>query len=199
MGPGGDDERLGQGPARVEAVNRPQIGLAVPAGHRLPPWVPPLIAAAVVMLFAGLWEGLFYLGLPVPAGGASLEPGPRRAHGSRVSRDADRLGARGGARRNLGIPGTGRRLHRRARDRHRSAWKGRRGAHRLRRGNARRDIRCSPPDPALAAQRRAGIRRRLLGRGGRAVAGGLDISRFVPWLAGFLVLTITGERLELSG
>ena len=27
---------------------------------------------------------------------------------------------------------------------------------------------------------------------------GWDISRFVPWLAGFLVLTITGERLELS-
>ena len=28
--------------------------------------------------------------------------------------------------------------------------------------------------------------------------GGWDISRFVPWLAGFLVLTITGKRLELS-
>jgi hypothetical protein len=27
---------------------------------------------------------------------------------------------------------------------------------------------------------------------------GWDISRFVPWLVGFLVLTITGERLELS-
>jgi hypothetical protein len=27
---------------------------------------------------------------------------------------------------------------------------------------------------------------------------GWDISRFVPWLAGFLVLKITGERLELS-
>jgi hypothetical protein len=27
---------------------------------------------------------------------------------------------------------------------------------------------------------------------------GWDISRFVPWLAGFLVLTITGKRLELS-
>jgi hypothetical protein len=27
---------------------------------------------------------------------------------------------------------------------------------------------------------------------------GWDISKFVPWLAGFLVLTITGERLELS-
>ncbi len=27
---------------------------------------------------------------------------------------------------------------------------------------------------------------------------GWDVSRFVPWLAGFLVLTITGERLELS-
>ncbi len=27
---------------------------------------------------------------------------------------------------------------------------------------------------------------------------GWDISRFVPWLAGFLVLTIAGERLELS-
>ncbi len=33
---------------------------------------PPLMAAAVIMLFAGLWEGLVYLGLSLPAGGTTL-------------------------------------------------------------------------------------------------------------------------------
>ena len=56
----------------MEPVNGPRAGLAGPGRRRRPPWVPPLIAGAVVMLFAGLWEGLFYLGLPVLAGGATL-------------------------------------------------------------------------------------------------------------------------------
>src|SRR6185437_15820629 len=37
--------------------------------------VPPLLAVAVIMLLAGLWEGLVYLGLPLPAGQASLHAG----------------------------------------------------------------------------------------------------------------------------
>lgn len=51
-------------------VSRPQVGHRPEA--RPARWVPSLMAVAVVMLFAGLREGLVYLGLPLPAGGAIL-------------------------------------------------------------------------------------------------------------------------------
>ncbi|ABK52273.1 hypothetical protein Acel_0500 [Acidothermus cellulolyticus 11B] len=58
---------------------------------------------------------------------------------------------------------------------------------------------------AIAATRQASTHLTVMAGGAVAwvVASGLwlagwDVARFVPWLAGFLVLTITGERLELA-
>ena len=182
----------------MEAVNRPQIGLAVPAGHRRPPWVPPLIAAAVVMLFAGLWEGLFYLGLPVPAGGATLSQDHGElmvlgflgtlialeravALGETWGYLAPVAACTGGLAIVIGAPGkVG------------EALIGCGGVMLVAIFVAVHRIQPSLHNAVLASAAVCWV-----------VAAGLwlagwDISKFVPWLAGFLVLTITGERLELS-
>ena len=56
----------------MEPVNSLRIGLAVPGRRRRPPWVPPLIAAAIAVLLGGLWEGLVYMGLSLPAGSGTM-------------------------------------------------------------------------------------------------------------------------------
>ena len=53
----------------MEPVNGPRTARA---GHRRPPWVPPLIATAIVILLGGLWDGLMYMGLPLPAGSGTM-------------------------------------------------------------------------------------------------------------------------------
>ena len=61
---------------REPADGRAASGLTSPR-RRGPGWVPPLLAVGVVMLLAGLWEGLVYLGLAAACGNASLHAGPR--------------------------------------------------------------------------------------------------------------------------
>ena len=182
----------------MEPVTGTRAGLAATARHRRPAWVPPLIAAAVVMLFAGLWEGLFYLGLPVPAGGATLSQDHGElmvlgflgtlialeravALGGTWGYLAPVAAGAGGLAIVIGAPGeVGEVLI------------GCGGVVLAAIFVAVHRIQPSLHNVVLASAAICWV-----------VAAGLwiagwDISKFVPWLIGFLVLTITGERLELS-
>jgi len=182
----------------MEPVTGTRAGLAATARHRRPAWVPPLIAAAVVMLFAGLWEGLFYLGLPVPAGGATLSQDHGElmvlgflgtlialeravALGGTWGYLAPVAAGAGGLAIVIGAPGeVGEVLI------------GCGGVVLAAIFVAVHRIQPSLHNVVLASAAVCWV-----------VAAGLwiagwDISKFVPWLIGFLVLTITGERLELS-
>jgi hypothetical protein len=181
----------------MAAVSRP-VPRSARERRRRPAWVPPLMIAAVVMLFGGLWEGLVYLGLPLPAGNASLHADHGELMvlgflGTLIALErAVALGApwgylapvasgAGGLAIVAGAPGqVGQAL-----------------------------IGCG--GLALAAifvavlRIQPSLHNAVLGSAAVCwiVSAGLwlagwDISRFMPWLAGFLVLTITGERLELS-
>ena len=181
----------------MAAVTRPPVTLASPRRRRAR-WVPPLMAAAVVILFAGLWEGLVYLGLPIPAGGTSLHEDHGElmvlgflgtlialeravALGEAWAYLAPAAAGAGGIAIVAGAPGdVG------------QALLGCGGLALVVIFIAVHRIQPSLHNVVLAA-----------GAACWVVAAGLwlagwDISRFVPWLAGFLVLTITGERLELS-
>lgn len=181
----------------MAAVTRPQIALATPRRRRAR-WVPPLMAAAVIMLFAGLWEGLVYLGLPLPAGGATLHADHGElmvlgflgtlialeravALGAPWGYIAPAAAGAGGLAVVAGAPG---KLG--------EALLGCGGLVLIAIFVAVHRIQPSLHNAVLAAGAVCWV-----------VAAGLwlagwDISRFVPWLAGFLVLTIAGERLELS-
>lgn len=182
----------------MEPVNGRRNEPSVPARRRRPAWVPPLIVAAVVMLFAGLWEGLFYLGLPVPAGGATLSQDHGQlmvlgflgtlialeravALGKTWGYLAPAAAGTGGLAIVLGAPG-----------RVGEVLIGCGGivlvvifaaVHRI--------------QPSLHNAVMASAAVSWVVSAGLWLAG-WDISRFIPWLVGFLVLTITGERLELS-
>lgn len=181
----------------MAAVTRPQITLVAPRRRRAR-WVPPLMAAAVVCLLAGLWAALVRLGLPVPAGIGSLPDshGPLMtlgflgtfialeravALGSPWGYLAPAAAGAGGLAVAAGAPGgVG------------EALLGCGGLVLVAIFVAVHRIQPSLHNAVLAA-----------GAACWVVADGLwldgwDIARFVPWLAGFLVLTITGERLELS-
>ena len=181
----------------MAAVTRPPVTLASPRRRRAR-WVPPLMAAAVVILFAGLWEGLVYLGLPIPAGGTSLH----EDHGELMV---------------LGFLGTLIALERAVALGEAWAYLAPAAA-----GAGGIAIVAGAPGEVGQALLSCGgltlvvifiavhriqpsLHNVVLAAGAACwvVAAGLwlagwDISRFVPWLAGFLVLTITGERLELS-
>jgi hypothetical protein len=182
----------------VEAVNGLRTGLAVPARHRRPAWVPPLIAAAVAVLLSGLWEGLVYMGLPLPAGtgtmgqdhgelmvlgflGTLIALERAVALGETWAYLAPAAAGAGGLAIVAGAPGdVG------------EALIGCGGLVLVAIFAAVYRIQPSLHNLVLASAAVCWV-----------VAAGLwlagwDISRFVPWLAGFLVLTITGERLELS-
>ncbi len=182
----------------MEAVSRPRAGLTAAARHRRPPWVPPLIATAVVILFGGLWEGLVYLGLPLPAGNATLT----QDHGELMV---------------LGFLGTLIALERAVALGETWAYLAPAAA-----GAGGLAIVAGAPGDAgevligcgglvLVAifakvyRIQPSLHNLVLASAAVCwvVAAGLwlagwDISKFIPWLAGFLVLTITGERLELS-
>lgn len=184
------------GPA---TTSRPSasIGLTSPRRRRAR-WVPPLLAIGVVMLLAGLWEGLVYLGLPLPAGGASLHAG----HGPLMV---------------LGFLGTLISLERAVALGTAWAYLGPAGA-----AAGGLAVVVGAPNgvgPALvtfggvvlvgvfvAVHRiQPSLHNAVLASGAVCwvVAGSLwlaawEVPRFIPWLVGFLVLTITGERLELS-
>jgi hypothetical protein len=161
-------------------------------------WVPPLMATAVVSLLVGLWAGLLHLGLALPTGrnGLAEAHGPLMALGflgtfialeravalgSAWAYSAPAAAGIGGVAVVLGVPGS-------------------LGPVLLTAGGlvlvgifvAVHQIQASLHNAVLAS-----------GAVSWVVAGvlwlaGWDIPRFVPWLVAFLVLTIAGERLELS-
>jgi hypothetical protein len=165
---------------------------------RRPAWVPPLMATALVLVLGGLWEGLVYLGLPVPAGNATLTTDHGELMvlgflGTLISMEravalgkdwgylAPAAAAAGGLAIVVGAPG---RLG--------EALIGLGGlvlvaillaAYRIQPMLHNAVAACAAACWVVSA--------------GLWLAG-WDISKFVPWLVGFLVLTITGERLELS-
>jgi len=175
----------------------PAIGLTTPRRRRAR-WVPPLMAVAVVLLIGGLWEGLVYLGLPLAAGQHSLhvDHGPLMVLGF--------LGTLIALERAVALG---------------PAWSYLAPAGAAVGGLA---VTCNAPNGVgqavvtlggvilvaifVAVHRiQASLHNVVLASGAICwvVAGVLwvanwDIPRFIPWLAGFLVLTITGERLELS-
>ncbi len=156
------------------------------------------MAIAVVLLIGGLWEGLVYLGLPLAAGQHSLhvDHGPLMVLGF--------LGTLIALERAVALG---------------PAWAYLAPAGAAAGGLA---VTCNAPDGVgqavvtfggvilvaifVAVHRiQASVHNVVLASGAVCwvVAGALwvanwDIPRFIPWLTGFLVLTITGERLELS-
>ncbi len=176
---------------------RQQIGLATARGRRKG-WVAPLMLGAVLILLAALWSGLVHLGLPLPKGGTSLHEG----HGPMMI---------------LGFLGTLIALERAVALGATWAYLGPMAA-----ALGGLGVIVALPDgiPALlvtigglvlvavfvAIDRiQRSLHNTVLASGAVCwvVAGALwlagwDVYRFLPWMAGFLVLTITGERLELS-
>lgn len=178
-------------------MTRPEIVLTAPRRRRKR-WVPPLMAMAVVCLLAGLWAALIRLGLPVPA----LQVNLAATHGQLMT---------------LGFLGTFIALERAVALG--EAWGYLASAAAGAGGLA---VAAGAPGSLgevliavggvvliaifIAVHRiQRSLHNAVLASGAACwvVAAALwlagwDISRFVPWLVGFLVLTITGERLELS-
>lgn len=194
-----DDERprqAGTGLAGVTTSGAPVIGLTSARGRRAG-WVAPVMVAAIVILLAALWSGLVHLGLPLPQG-TSLSKG----HGPMMVLGF--LGALISLERAVALG---------------ALWAYLGPAAAALGGLA---VLVSVPDgiPAMLVtvgglvlvavfvaihQIQASLHNVVLASGALCwvVAGALwmagwDVYRFLPWLAGFLVLTITGERLELS-
>jgi hypothetical protein len=154
--------------------------------------------SAVVLLIGGLWEGLVYLGLPLPAGSPGLHVGHGPlmvlgflgtlialeravALGAAWAYLAPTGAAIGGLAVMAGAPdGTGQAVVVFA------------GLVLIAIFVAVHRIQASVHNAVLASGAVCWV------VGGALWLGGWDVPRFVPWLAGFLVLTITGERLELS-
>ena len=181
----------------MAGVTAPVASLTTARGRRAG-WVAPLMIAAVVILLAALWSGLVHLGLPLPNGGTSLHEG----HGPMMV---------------LGFLGALISLERAVALGARWAYFGPTAA-----ALGGLAVLVSAPDgiPAMlvtlgglvligvfiAVHRiQASLHNVVLASGAVCwvVAGclwmaGWEVYRFVPWLVGFLVLTITGERLELS-
>jgi hypothetical protein len=184
-------------PMTQPLLTRPAITLTAPRRRRAA-WVPPLMAAAVVILLAGLWEGLVNLGLSLPAGNTSLHEG----HGPLMV---------------IGFLGTLIALERAVALGAAWAYVGPAGA-----AAGGLAVTLGAPDGLgqalitaaglvlvavfVAVHRiQASLHNAVLASGAVCwvVAGSLwlagwDVPRFIPWLVGFLVLTIAGERLELS-
>lgn len=178
-------------------MTNPGVTLDAPRRHR-PRWVPALMAGAVVSLITGLWAGLILLGLPVPTG----ETGIAGAHGALMTlgflgtlitlERAVALGAgwgyigpaaagTGGIAVAAGVSGgLGQALFLTA------------GVTLIGIYVAVHRIQASLHNAVLASGAACWVVAAALW------LAGWPIPRLVPWLAGFLILTIAGERLELS-
>ena len=178
-------------------VTQRPISLGTPHGRRTR-WTPPLMACAAAVVIGALWSGLVHLGLPLPEGGTSLHEG----HGPMMI---------------LGFLGTVITLERAVALGQPWAYLGPATA-----GLGGVAVLVGAPSsigPVLltvagvvllavfvAVHRiQPSVHNAVMAAGALCwiTAGGLwlagwDVERFVPWLAGFLVLTIAGERLELS-
>ena len=178
-------------------VTQRPISLGTPHGRRTR-WTPPLMACAAAVVIGALWSGLVHLGLPLPEGGTSLHEG----HGPMMI---------------LGFLGTVITLERAVALGQPWAYLSPATA-----GLGGVAVLVGAPSsigPVLltvagvvllavfvAVHRiQPSVHNAVMAAGALCwiTAGGLwlagwDVERFVPWLAGFLVLTIAGERLELS-
>ncbi|WP_277049975.1 hypothetical protein [Ruania albidiflava] len=178
-------------------VTQRPISLGTPRGRRTR-WTPPLMACAAAVVIGALWSGLVHLGLPLPEGGTSLHEG----HGPMMI---------------LGFLGTVITLERAVALGRAWAYLGPATA-----GLGGVAVLVGGPSsigPVLltvagvvllavfvAVHRiQPSVHNAVMAAGALCwiAAGGLwlagwDVERFVPHLAGFLVLTIAGERLELS-
>ena len=179
-------------------MNGQRTGLTVPARRRRPIWVPPLIAMAIVVLLGGGWEGLVYMGLPLSAGTATMSQDHGQlmvlgflgtlialeravALGETWGYLAPAAAGAGGLAIIAGAPGgVGEVLI------------GCGGVVLVVIFVAVYRIQASLHNFVLASAAICWVVAAALW------LAGWDISKFVPWLVGFLVLTITGERLELS-
>ena len=184
-------------PDVAPAAARAPIGLTNARGRRRG-WVVPIMLGAVIILLAALWSGLVHLGLALPRGGSSLNEG----HGPMMV---------------LGFLGALISLERAVALGAAWAYLGPVAA-----AIGGLTVIVGVPDgiPAMlvtfggivliavfvAVHRiQASLHNAVLASGAVCwvVAGclwlaGWDVYRFLPWLVAFLVLTITGERLELS-
>jgi hypothetical protein len=181
----------------MAAMNRPPEVVLGTSRRPRPRWVPVLMAGAAVSLLAGLWSGLVLLGVPVPTGqelagghgvlmtlgflGTLIALERAVALGSTWAYVAPAAAGAGGLAVVAAAPGgLGQALLVTA------------GLLLVANYVAVHRIQPSLHNTVLAA-----------GAACWAVAAGLwlvgwEVPRVVPWLAGFLVLTIAGERLELS-
>ncbi|PRZ42876.1 hypothetical protein CLV47_104224 [Antricoccus suffuscus] len=181
----------------MAGVTAPTVSLTNARGRRRG-WVAPIMIGAVVILIAALWSGLVHLGLPLPTGGTSLNTG----HGPMMV---------------LGFLGTLISLERAVALGAPWAYVAPVAA-----GLGGLGVLFGAPDgvPAMlvtlgglilvgvfvAVHRiQASMHNVVLASGAICwvVAGclwlaGWEVYRFLPWMVGFLVLTISGERLELS-
>lgn len=178
-------------------VTHSAVGLTS-ARRRRPSWVAGLMLAGVVILLGALWSGLVHLGLPLPSGGTSLHQG----HGPMMI---------------LGFLGTVIALERAVALGSTWAYLGPAAA-----GAGGLCVLLGVPDgiPQLLIivggvvlvavfvvvdRIQRSLHNFVLAAGavcwvaaGCLWLSGWQVFGFIPWMAGFLVLTITGERLELS-
>lgn len=178
-------------------MTRPAISLAAPRRRRAV-WVPPLMVGAAVSLLAGLWSGLARLGLSLPTSdvaqpsthGALMTLGflgtlialeRAVALGAAWAYAAPAAAGAGGLAVTIGAPdGIGQLL----------LVVG--GVTLVANFVAVHRIQASLHNVVLTAGAVCWVVAAVLW------LVGWEIPRLVPWLAGFLVLTIAGERLELS-
>jgi hypothetical protein len=172
------------------------VAVTAPRARR-PRWVPLLMAGGGVSLLAGLWAGLLLLGVPLPAG-------ERLADGHGVFMTLGFLGTLIALERAVALGAAWAYLA--------PAAAGAGGLALVAGAPAGLGQALLAAGGAVLVGIYAAVHRiqpslhntvQAVGAGCWTVTAGLwlagwQIPRIVPWLAGFLVLTIAGERLELS-
>lgn len=185
-------------PATLRVLPAPQAATPATAGPAMARERLPLLVLGLLSLLAGLWGGLLLLGLPVPAlrSSTAAEHGPLMALGflgTVISLEravalrrpwgfaAPAAAGAGGLALLAGLPGT-------------AGW----------------SLLCLASVVflliyAVVLRIAPALHVAVMAAGGLCWylatvlwLGAWDVSRLVPWLAGFLIFTILGERLELA-